>query len=39
MALIQALPRLDWLILAALAAVIGLTVRWARRHPKVPPDS
>jgi len=26
----------DWAILAALAVVIALAVRYARRHPKVP---
>lgn len=31
------LPLADWVILAALVIVILLTVRWARRHPKVPP--
>jgi hypothetical protein len=34
---VPGLPLADWLILAALAVVIGLTIRWARRHPKVPP--
>jgi hypothetical protein len=26
----------DWLILAALAVVLGLALRYAHRHPKVP---
>ena len=37
-ALIQALPRLDWLILAATAVVILLSRVWAHRHPKIPPE-
>ena len=32
------MPPADWLILAALAIVIALAVRYARRHPKVPPE-
>jgi len=32
------MPLPDWLILAGLAVVILLTVRYARRHPKVPPE-
>jgi hypothetical protein len=28
-------PPADWLILAALALVIALAIRYARRHPKV----
>ena len=34
----SAIPVADWLMLAALAVVIALTVRYARRHPKVPPE-
>jgi len=33
----MALPLADWFILAALAGVIVLAVRYARRHPKIPP--
>ena len=32
------LPLADWFILAALAVVIGTRFRYARRHPKVPPE-
>jgi hypothetical protein len=31
------LPLADWLILVALVVVILMTIRWARRHPRVPP--
>jgi len=33
----MSLPLADWLILAALGIVIAMAVRYARRHPKVPP--
>ena len=32
------LPLADWLILAALAVVIALAIRYARSHPKIPPE-
>jgi hypothetical protein len=32
------LPVVDWIILAALAVVIALSIRYARRHPKIPPE-
>ena len=32
------MPPADWVILAALGVVIALAVRYARRHPKVPPE-
>ncbi len=32
------LPLADWLILGAMVVVILLAVRYARRHPKVPPE-
>jgi len=32
------MPLTDWAILAALAVVIVLSVRYARRHPRVPPE-
>ena len=36
-AAVVSLPLADWLILAALAVVILLAVRYARTHPKIPP--
>jgi len=35
------MPLADWIILAeliGLAIVIALAVRYARRHPKIPPE-
>ena len=34
----MSLPLADWLILAALAIVIALAVRYARTHPRVPQE-